>query len=53
MEGSRHKATAQQGRNVMNNGYYGEHFGQNELYRIPVNLCVAIEAAIYSKGLTS
>ena len=46
MEGSRHKATAQQGRNTLNEGSYGGTFKQSELYRIPQALILRIENSI-------
>jgi len=45
MDEERHNTTAQQGRNVMRNGYYGGNFKAADLGRIPPLLCIDVLAA--------
>ena len=45
MEGKKHKTTAQQGRNRGKEGMYGTHFSQQNLHKIPPNLCLDIVVA--------
>ena len=42
MDGNRHKTTAQQGKNLGKKGLYGTHFSQQNLHRIPQQLCLDI-----------
>jgi len=42
MEGRRHRATAQQGKNKYLDGMYGNAFNTHTLHRIPPNLCYDI-----------
>ena len=45
MDGSKHKTTAQQGRNLGKEGMYGTHFSQQNLHKIPPNLCLDLVLA--------
>ena len=45
MEGKKHKTTAQQGRNRGKEGMYGTHFSQQNLHKIPPNLCLDLVLA--------
>ena len=45
MQGQRHRATAQQGKNKTKNGMYGGMFQTQKLHRIPPTLCCLIEEA--------
>ena len=43
MVGTRHRTAAQQGRNKCSTGLWGEHHSTKELYKLPPDLCQAIE----------
>ena len=45
MDGTKHKTTAQQGRNLGKEGLYGTHISQQNLHKIPRFLCCDIVTA--------
>ena len=48
MDGKKHRTTAQQGRNRGKEGLYGTYFPQQNLHKIPPNLCLDIVSACSS-----